>query len=116
MPTPPASHIYVYYRVAGDAALARATVAALMAEVEARTGVIGRLLARCDDPGTWMEVYEPVADMNDFLAALASLARDHRVAAIAAGGVRHTECFAPPPSFAAVAPPAPHVPSRRPAR
>ncbi len=44
------SHYYVYYRVSGNPAVARATVGALIADVEARTGVAGRLLARCDDP------------------------------------------------------------------
>ena len=32
-------HVYVYYRLAGDPAAARAAVAALLADVEARTGV-----------------------------------------------------------------------------
>jgi hypothetical protein len=115
MTTPPACHVYVYYRVTADATSARAAVAALMAAVEARTGVIGRLLARCDDPGTWMEVYEPVADRSGFLAVLASLARDHLVAALAAGGVRNTECFAPP-AAAAIAPHEHRAPLRRAAR
>src|SRR5262249_18433067 len=38
------AHLYVYYHVAGDAAAAHAVVAALFAAVEAKTGVIGRLL------------------------------------------------------------------------
>ena len=55
-------HVYVYYRLAGDPRGGRArAVAALLADVEARTGVGGRLLVRRDDPRTWMEVYEPVA-------------------------------------------------------
>jgi hypothetical protein len=102
-PATPA-HVYVYYRVAADHAAAREAVAALLAAVEAATGVAGRLLARRDDPATWMEIYEPVADPAAFLHRLAELARHHRVAAIAGDGHRHAECFAPlPPLAAAVA-------------
>ena len=90
-----ATHLYVYYRVAADAAAARATVAVLMSEVETATGVVGRLLVRCDDPATWMEVYEPIEDTKRFSLTLAALVAQHGVAAIAADGHRHTECFAP---------------------
>lgn len=60
------SHYYIWYRVRGDAAAARASVNALMQEVTLRTGVIGRLLMRHDDPATWMEVYESIADGDRF--------------------------------------------------
>jgi hypothetical protein len=93
----PVSHVYVYYRVADDTAAARATIGALMADVEAGTGVAGRLLARCDDPRTWMEVYEPVMDSAAFARQLAALVRRHRATAVAADGKRHVERFAAPP-------------------
>jgi len=96
MPSRGPSNVYVYYRVAADTAAARAAVAALFAAVAAETGVAGHLLARCDDPATWMEVYAPIARRAAFVRALAALVRRLRIADIAADGVRHTECFAPP--------------------
>jgi hypothetical protein len=92
------AHFYVYYHVEGDMMAARARIAALMAEVEARTGISGRLLARCDDPSTWMEVYEPVRDAAAFARALAACVRRIGAAAVAADGVRRIECFAAPGS------------------
>jgi hypothetical protein len=91
-------HIYVYYRVGRDCAAARATVAALFADVERATGVAGRLLARADDPRTWMEVYEPVIQVGPFGRALAAAVRSHQAAALAEGGRRHVERFAALPA------------------
>lgn len=88
------SHVYVWYRVVADPAAARATVRALFADVESRTGVCGRLLARRDDPSTWMEVYEPVARAGAFARTLAACVRRHDAAAVAENGERHCECFA----------------------
>ena len=95
-----AASVYVYYRVTAAGAPAREAVAALFAAVAAATGVAGRLLARCDDAATWMEVYEPVAEPDAFVPRLAALAQTHRVAALAVDGKRHTECFAPLPVVA----------------
>jgi hypothetical protein len=87
------THCYVYYRVTGDARSARAAVATMMADLEARTGVAGRLLARTDDPSTWLEVYEPVHHPAAFGRALAVCVRRHGVAAFAHDGQRHLERF-----------------------
>lgn len=95
MATGPEGHLYVYYRVASDDAGARAAITALLAAVEAETGVAGRLLARCDDPATWMEIYKPVADADAFARQLDQLARRHGAPAITGDGRRHVECFAP---------------------
>jgi hypothetical protein len=95
----PPTDLYVYYRVAADTAAARDAVAALLAAVRAETGVAGRLLARCDDAGTWMEVYAPVPDAG-FVQKLAALVKAHGVDAIAIDGRRHTESFAPLPAAA----------------
>ena len=97
MASPGASHVYVYYRVAGESAAARATISTLMAEVEATTGVAGRLLVRWDDPHTWLEVYEPVNDTTAFMRQLAALVRRFDAKAVAQGGERHLERFAAPP-------------------
>jgi uncharacterized protein DUF4936 len=88
------SHFYVYYRIAGDRAAARATIGALMTEVEARTGIVGRLLARHDDPSTWMEVYEPVENAAAFARALAACVRRFGAAGFARDGRRSVERFA----------------------
>lgn len=95
MPARAPAHIYVYYRVAADTAAARATVDAFLAAVAAATGVAGRLLARCDDAATWMEVYEPVDDALAFQRCLEALERAHAVAGVAVDGARHAECFGP---------------------
>lgn len=91
-------HVYVYYRVTADTIEARGRIAALIAEVEARTGVTGRLLARCDDPSTWMEVYEPVGNPRTFARALAASAGRLGAGVVAADGIRRIECFAALPA------------------
>jgi hypothetical protein len=86
---------YVWYRVAADVDAAASAIAAMQADVERRTGVAGRLLARVDDPSTWMEVYEDVEDSGRFAAALAQCAERHDVARITGSSERHVERFAP---------------------
>jgi hypothetical protein len=88
------SHFYVYYRIIADTAAARATIGELMADVEARTGVPGRLLARSDDPSTWMEIYEPIGNPGAFARTLATCVRKCAAAALAADGIRTVERFA----------------------
>jgi len=86
-------HFYVYYRITADTAAARATIGALMADVEARTGVSGRLLARSGDPSTWMEIYEPVGKPGAFARTLATCVRKCAAAAVAVDGIRTGERF-----------------------
>ena len=76
------SQLYVYYGLAGERDAALRIVARLLGDVESRTGITGRLLARCDDPQTWMEVYPDVADRSAFRAVLDECAfwRDERSA------------------------------------
>ena len=87
-------HFYVYYRIVADTSAGRARIGALMADVEARTGVRGALFARSDDPSTWMETYGPVTGAAAFARLLASLARKHDATALTADGKRHVEQFA----------------------
>jgi len=94
------TQVYVYYRVAADTAPARARIHALMTEVETRTGVKGCLLARCDDPSTWMEIYAPVARPASFRRALAALATRHGAQLLARDGQRHVESFGALPPLA----------------
>ncbi|MBK9704283.1 MAG: DUF4936 family protein [Betaproteobacteria bacterium] len=91
-----AEHVYVYYRLQGDPSAARAAVARLFADVEARTGIGGRLLERHDAPRTWMEVYEPVPRPATFLRLLDAAVRRHGLAAFAVDARRATERFGVP--------------------
>jgi len=96
VPPARATHFYVYYRIVADTAAARERIGALMADVEARTGIAGRLLARCDDPSTWMEVYAPVTRAATFRRVLARLVKKHQATTLAPDGGRHIEQFAAP--------------------
>jgi len=91
-----ATYFYVYYRIVADTAAARERIGALMSDVEARTGIAGTLLARCDDPSTWMEVYAPVTRAATFRRVLAMLVAKHEVTALTPDGGRHVEQFAAP--------------------
>jgi len=93
---PSVTHYYVWYRVVGDLAAARATVDALLHDVFANAGVAGRLLWRRDDPRTWMEIYEGVADASLFEEKLERAALRHDVARFAEGGRRRVEPFHSP--------------------
>lgn len=65
------TNYYVYYRV--DAAIVdvvRLSVQELFKKIERETGVLGRWMRRRDDPSTYMEVYEGVADDAAFEALL----------------------------------------------
>ena len=86
--------VYVWYKLAGDSALAHAAVTGMMLDIAAETGVAGRLFVRTDDPSTWMEVYEDVDDRAGFERVLAAATAAHAVAGYADGG-RHVECFCP---------------------
>lgn len=62
---------YVYYRIAPErAAGLRKDVERLFDLIEASTGVRGRWMRRLDDLGTYMEVYENIADGAAFEALL----------------------------------------------
>jgi len=65
------TNYYVYYRV--DPARLnelRAGVEDLFRVVERETGIRGRWMHRCDDPTTYMEVYEGVPEEAAFEALL----------------------------------------------
>jgi hypothetical protein len=86
--------VYVYYRVAEpEAAATQRRVEAVLADVRRATGVVGRLMRRADDAGTWMEVYDPVPDEAAFGAALA--AAEAAQGMLASGAKRVVERFVP---------------------
>ena len=88
-------HCYIYYRVeAAHAAAARRTLATVLARLEERIGVTGRLLRRQDEPLLWMEVYEDVRDAARFEVMLADLLDTHRFSQfLAQGSMRRIERF-----------------------
>ncbi len=62
---------YVYYKVAPEKAdELRSRIEGLFSTLETQTGVRGRWMRRRDDPSTYMEVYEGVADAPAFEALL----------------------------------------------
>ena len=92
-----ATSFYVYYRVAADTREARRRIRAVIDDVEARTGIRGRLLARSDDSATWMEEYASVPRPASFRRSLDSIVKAHDALALTRDGVRHVEVFAPLP-------------------
>jgi hypothetical protein len=86
---------YIYYRV--EPAQREAALAAIrfvFAEVQARCGVVGRLLQRADESAIWMEVFEGIDDPQGFQAILdESVARSGLTELLADKGVRHIEHF-----------------------
>ena len=86
-------HFFVWYRASGDASAVRAAADDMMADIAARTGIVGRLLVRRNEPGTWMEVYEGVPDADVFERELTAALARHDLVRVAGLGVRHVEAF-----------------------
>jgi hypothetical protein len=85
---------YIYYRSAAAPAAVREAVGAMQAALAGATGVQGRLLRRVEGDGTWMEIYERVADPEGFERELAAAAARVRIdALLAPGATRHVERF-----------------------
>jgi quinol monooxygenase YgiN len=62
---------YVYYKVKPEQAQeVRRAVQGIFRAIEKHCGVRGRLMRRRDDPATYMEIYEEVADESAFEALL----------------------------------------------
>ena len=82
------TNYYVYYRVdAARLSELRTAVEQLFRVVERETGIRGRWMRRCDDPTTYMEVYEGVSEATVFEALL-----DREASEI--GSTRRIERFA----------------------
>jgi hypothetical protein len=85
---------YVYYRSPAAPAAVRAAVVAMQVALARATGVQGRLLRRVEDDGTWMEIYESVADPECFERELAVAVVGARLESLLArGATRHVERF-----------------------
>lgn len=93
--TAPSVHFYCYYRVdPARSRLAREAVAHIFRAVEARVGVIGRLLTGERDPALWMEVYEHVREPDRLEAMLSELCAAHDFTGVLVpGSTRRIERF-----------------------
>lgn len=87
---------YIYYRVdAAQVTACTAAVSKLLADMQQRTGISGRILKKRNEPLLWMEIYEHVGDESAFEWELAeAVAAAGILPLLQAGGGRHTECFA----------------------
>jgi hypothetical protein len=87
---------YIYYHIdPAQAGLAAAQVDALLATLAAHCSQPPRRLNRCDDPTTWLEIYEGIADFAAFASALGEATLDLNCAAFTRDE-RHLECFSTP--------------------
>lgn len=98
----PAASVYVYYRVPAGTVVepAVARIRAMQFAVAQRTGVATRLLRRVEDPGTWMEIYDGIAELPRFAEILSEeVAHAGLAQLIAPDSARHVEHFVDlPPS------------------
>ncbi|GGY10580.1 DUF4936 family protein [Paludibacterium paludis] len=72
-------NVYIYYRLTGIDSPDAETLKAMQAWLAEHGGVRGRLMRKCDDATTWMEVYEGIADQEAFAAALSDALRRHGI-------------------------------------
>jgi hypothetical protein len=87
-------HAYIYYRIdPAQLDLSTIRIDALLNAMAIHCGQPPRRLSRCDDPLTWMEIYEGIADFTAFAAALNAAVQAFGCQAITRGE-RHLECFA----------------------
>ncbi len=93
----------IWYRVADDAGDTETVVRSMMARLACRTGVVGQLMKKRDEPRLWMEVYQGVSEPEAFEARLVQAADEFDVEMFIADA-RRVECFqadaAPPPACA----------------
>jgi len=74
------TNYYVYYKLEPSrVSEIRASVSLVFDSIERATGVRGRWMRRCDDPTTYMEVYEGVGDEKAFEELLAREAEKLRL-------------------------------------
>ena len=63
---------YIYYKISPERVAAlRPMIEELFSIIESQVGVRGRWMRRCDDPSTYMEVYEGITDEQAFEALVA---------------------------------------------
>ncbi len=82
----------VWYRVADDGPDTETVLRSMMARLACRTGVMGALLKKRDEPRLWMELYQGVTDAHAFESHLALVADEYDVDMFVADA-RRVECF-----------------------
>jgi hypothetical protein len=89
-------HVYVYYRIdPAQATLAATRIDALLVAMAPHCQQPPRRLGRCDDPGTWVEIYEGIADFETFSTALNGTVGTLNCNEFIQG-MRKLECFTAP--------------------
>jgi len=84
---------YIYYRVSEkNADETEPLIRAMQARMACRTGITGCLLKKRDEPGLWMEVYEAIADADEFELRLAQIEDEFDIGMFIDGS-RHREVF-----------------------
>ena len=86
------SHVYVWYRIDGDAAECEHAVRGMMARLACRTGVTGQLLKKRGEARLWMEAYTNVPEPEAFEGRLRQAVDEFDIGMFI-DGPRHTECF-----------------------
>lgn len=88
-------HYYIYYRIApAQAANITAAVQCMQQRLAIVCGIRGRLLKKRDEQNLWMEIYENIADSQEFEAALRAAEIQCGIAGLLSPGeIRHVECF-----------------------
>ncbi len=87
---------YIYYRIdPAQADLAAARIDTLLNVLATHCRQSPRRLSRCDDPDTWMEIYEDIVDLTTFRAALNTAVEAFDCAGFVQGE-RHLEYFFAP--------------------
>ncbi|MEX0958422.1 MAG: DUF4936 family protein [Burkholderiales bacterium] len=89
--------VYVYYRVApSQRQIARELVNRVLDRMRTVHGVNGHLMESQDERLLWMEIYEAVADVEQFCTDLQATAEaTGMVRTLAPGSRRHVERFVP---------------------
>lgn len=88
--------LYVYYRVLPvHLAQAQTRIGSLFSAMAPHCGTPPRQQVRCDDPTTWMEIYDAIADEAAFIGTLAATSEALGYTALI-DGARHIECFSSP--------------------
>ncbi|MBP7579804.1 MAG: DUF4936 family protein [Vogesella sp.] len=90
--------LYIYYRIDGNFLSFEQSARKIMAQIESELQIKGRLLQRRDDPHTWMEIYEPLADDAACHQLQQSLAEAVASEPCWQNLSRHAECFFDLPS------------------
>jgi hypothetical protein len=94
--------IFIYYRVKDrDQGEAESLIRSMQARLACRSGVAGRLLKKRSQPGLWMEIYEPVTQLQVFERLLGQLEDEFGVAMFIDGD-RNREIFEGDASSASV--------------